>query len=77
MIGSDFIFPVWDWTVKAVKPGTTPSKLHHRFGEIQNKNCLVQIVEEPTRKDKTIDFILTNRPNKWMSFSEFQTKTLF
>ena len=40
--------------------------LHHRFSEIIDETGLVQIVEEPTRKDHTLDLFLTNRPNKML-----------
>ena len=49
---------------ESIKAGAAYKGLHHRFSEIINDNGLVQIVEEPTRKDNTLDLFVTNRPNK-------------
>ena len=64
MIGGDFHFPGWDWKAKLIKAGTAYTPLHQWFSEILDNNGLIQDVEEPTRKDNTLVFILTNRPNK-------------
>ena len=64
IIGGDFNFPGWDWKSKSIKPRATHKVLHQRFSDIIDDSGLVQVVEEPTRKDNTLDLFLTNRPNK-------------
>ena len=64
VIGGDVNFPGWDLKTKSIKAGAEYTGLHHRFSEIIDKIGLVQIVDEPTQKDKTLDLILTNRPNE-------------
>ena len=64
VIGGDFKFSGWDRKAKCIKAGAKYTGLNYRFSEIINDNGLVQIVEEPTRKDNTLDLFLTNRPSK-------------
>ena len=64
IIGGDFNFPGFDWKSCMVKPDTTYPHLHARFMEIIDNNSLTQVVQEPTRKNNTLDLILTNCPNK-------------
>jgi adenine C2-methylase RlmN of 23S rRNA A2503 and tRNA A37 len=39
-------------------------KQHQQFLDIINDNSLTQVVNKTTRKDKTLDLILTNYPAK-------------
>ena len=71
MIGGDFNFPGWSWKSKSIKTGTAYIDLNQRFSEILDNNGLIQIVEEPIRKDNNIDIILTNRPNKVLRVDVF------
>ena len=77
VIKGNFNFPEWDWKAESIKAGAAYTGLHHRFSEIINIIGLVQIVEEPTRKDNTLNLILTNPPiqgfEKQMSIQECQT----
>ena len=64
LIGGDFNFPGWDWKNKRLKPKSAYPSLHTKFSEILDDVCMVQIVEEPTRKNNTLDLLITNQPDK-------------
>ena len=64
LIGGDFNFPGWDWKNKRLKPKTAYPSLHTKFSEILDDVSMVQIVEEPTRKNNTLDLLITNQPDK-------------
>jgi hypothetical protein len=55
--------PGWDWKTKQLKQGTSHPNLHQRFKDTVDPHHLIQIVEENTRKDNTLDLILTNAPS--------------
>ena len=56
-------FPGWDWKSKEIKPGTQYPSLHRAFKDSIDSHHLTQLVEETTRKDNTLDLILTNIPS--------------
>ena len=64
MIGGDFNFPGWDWNNKRLKPKSAYPSLLTKFSEILDDVSMVQIVEEPTRKNHTLDLLITNQPDK-------------
>jgi hypothetical protein len=51
-----------DWETLSVFPGKPNQKQHQQFLDIINDNSLTQVVNKTTRKDKTLDLILTNYP---------------
>lgn len=64
IVGGDFNFPGWNWKQKILKPGTTNTDLHYKFGEILDNNGLTQVVEESTRENNILDLIITNNPTR-------------
>ena len=66
VIGGDFNFPGFDWKTKSLKPNTAYSSLHTKFSDMLDDSSMVQIVEEPTRKQNTLDLLITNQPDKVM-----------
>jgi hypothetical protein len=64
LIGGDFNLPGWDWKNKNLKPGTLHSKHHLFFGNTLDDTGLVQIIDQPTRKENILDLIITNFPNQ-------------
>lgn len=63
-IGGDFNYPGWDWKRKVLKEKCLHSAVHNRFAEVLDDHGLVQLVEEPTRNNNTLDLMLTNFPAK-------------
>ena len=49
---------------KRLKPKLAYPSLHTKFSEILDDDSMVQIVEEPTRKNNTLDLFVTNQPDK-------------
>ena len=64
VIGGDFNFPGWNWKTKSLKSRTAYPTLHTRFTEVLDNSSLVQLVEEPTRQNNTLDLLITNQPSK-------------
>ena len=64
LLGGDFNFPGWDWSKKTLKKDCPYANLHTRFANVIDDNGLTQIVDVPTRKDNTLDLIITNRPSQ-------------
>ena len=60
LVGGDFNLPGWDWSNKVLKENAQYVDIYTRFAEIFDENYLVQIVNEPTRMDNTLDLVLTN-----------------
>ena len=46
------------------------AKIHTKFKDILDDNGLIQMVEEPTRGENTLDLILTNNPS---TFTRIET----
>ena len=53
--------PGWDWKNHLVKKCNYPS-VHYQVGDILDDKSLVQLVEEPTRQQNTLDLAITNQP---------------
>ena len=53
--------PGWDWKNHLVKK-CNYSSLHYQVGDILDDKSLVQLVEEPTRQQNTLDLAFTNQP---------------
>ena len=51
-----------DWETLSVFPGKPNQKQHQQFLDIINDNSLTQVLNKTTRKDKTLNLILTNYP---------------
>ena len=64
VIGGDFNFPGWNWKTKSLTSRTAYSTLHTRFTGVLDNSSLVQLVEEPTRQNNTLDLLITNQPSK-------------
>jgi exonuclease III len=62
LIGGDFNMPGWDWKKKILKQNTNHPNQHYKLLDILDDNGLVQLVEKPTRKQNTLDLIITNSP---------------
>ena len=71
IISGDFNFPfvIWKrmesggcmWDIKSISNATTKEKLQFkRFNDISEEHCLIQIIEEATRKENTLDLVYTN-----------------
>merc|ERR1712215_581030 len=49
------------WDIKSISNATTKEKLQFkRFNDICEGHCLIQIIEETTRKENTLDLVYTN-----------------
>merc|ERR1712050_676069 len=49
------------WDIKSISNATTKEKLQFkRFSNICEEHCLIQIIEEATRKENTLDLVYTN-----------------
>ena len=64
LIGGDFNLPSWDLKNKILKPNSSHQSIHYFFGNTLDDLGLTQVVEQPTRKDNILDFIITNLPNQ-------------
>merc|ERR1712002_1010209 len=71
MISGDFNFPFVMWKrmesggcmrdIKSISNAITKEKLQFkRFNDICEEHCLIQIIEEATRKENTLDLVYTN-----------------
>jgi len=71
ILTGDFNFPFIEWKTSGVgacswtmKPGIYGSEdeksQFHKLMEVSDKYHLVQAIEEPTRKDNTLDLVFTN-----------------
>ena len=64
LIGGDFNLPGWDWKTKTLKTGSPHTKQHYFFGNTLDDTGLVQLIDQPTRKENTLDLVVTNLPNQ-------------
>ena len=62
MIGGDVNLPDINWNDNTIDGHTYSNEFNQTFLDQLEKSNLQQIVKEPTRKDKTLDLFLTNRP---------------
>jgi hypothetical protein len=73
IVGGDFNLGHMDWETLSVFPG----KPDQQFLDIINDNSLTQVVNKTTRKDKTLDLIVTNYPATVNKVETLLTMTLF
>merc|ERR1711867_408888 len=71
IISGDFNFPFANWkrmesggcigNFKSISNATTDEKSQYtRFDDIFEEHCMIQIIEEITRKENTLDIVYTN-----------------
>ena len=63
LLGGDFNLGHIDWSIPYVPPGKPDSIQHHKLIDILNDMSLEQLVDKPTRGERTLDIILTNTPS--------------
>ncbi|KAK3103783.1 hypothetical protein FSP39_021868 [Pinctada imbricata] len=63
LLGGDFNLGHIDWSIPTVIPGKSDMSIHSELLSIINDYSLDQIVDKPTRGDKTLDLVLTNSPS--------------
>ena len=62
VIAGDLNFPDWDWNKMTLKDGAKYPALHTRFVDLLHDVGMEQMVTEPTRKNNTLDLVITNTP---------------
>lgn len=62
LVSGDFNLGNIDWETSSVIPGRPNTAHHQELLDIIADHSLTQIVDKPTRNDKTLDLILTNYP---------------
>ena len=63
IVSGDFNLGHIDWTSSSIIPGKPNVKQHQEILDIIADHSLTQIVDKPTRNDKTLDLIITNYPS--------------
>ena len=61
-IGGDFNFPEIDWEIKSINNNQFPKQLSERFIDLIDSCIMEQVVNLSTRKENTLDLLITNRP---------------
>ena len=69
----DFNLPLFDWTCGTM-PNSPPNKAYQRVMDLVEKNFLIQMAEEPTRLNHTLDLIFTNRTHYVMEVNTEETQ---
>lgn len=62
LVGGDFNCGDIDWANMHVPPGVQKSQTQKQLVDIALEHCLTQVVDIPTRQDRTLDILLTNNP---------------
>ena len=62
-IGRDFNLPDIDREVKSINNYQYPNQLNERFIDLIDSCSMEQVVNFPTRKQNTLDLLITNRPS--------------
>lgn len=65
LLGGDFNLGHIDWSIPAVIPGKPDHAQHISIIDIINDFSLEQIVNKPTRGERILDLILTNKPTSF------------
>ena len=52
-----------DWEVKSMNNQQYPKQLNERFIDLIDSCSMEQVVNFPTRKQNTLDLLITNRPS--------------
>ena len=63
IVSGDFNLGHIDWTSSSTIPGKPNVKQHQDHLDVIAHHSLTQIVDKPTRNDKTLDLIITNYPS--------------
>ena len=63
IVSGDFNLGHIDWTSSSTIPGKPNAKQHQDLLDVIADHSLTQIVDKPTRNDKTLDLIITNYPS--------------
>ena len=63
IVSGDFNLSHIDWTSSSIIPGKPNVKQHQDLLDLIADHSLTQIVDKPTRNDKTLDLIITNYPS--------------
>ena len=63
LIGGDFNLPDINWETMKAEGTQYPSRMSQAFLDIVSDNSLEQMVDFPTRKDKTLDLLFTSHPS--------------
>ena len=63
IVAGDLNFPSWNWKQMKMKPSPTCPRLHNIFIDMLSDLGMEQLVEEPTRRDNTLDLVITNTPH--------------
>ena len=63
LTGGDFDLPGLDWESRTLKPNTKHPINHDRLADILDDNGMVQVTEEPTINNNTLDILITNIPS--------------
>ena len=62
LVGGDYNLPDIDWTNQTITNNQYPTKTNQAYLNIVADNGFEQIVDFPTRKDNTLDLMLTSHP---------------
>ena len=63
LIGRDFNCGNKEWNTMQVPQGVQKRQTQQQRFDIVGEHCLTQVVNIPTRLDKTLDLLFTNVPN--------------
>ena len=63
IMSGDFELGHIDWTSSSIIPGKPNVEQHQDLLDLIADHSLTQIVDKPTRNDKTVDLIITNYPS--------------
>ena len=63
IIGGDFNAPNIYWPTLTIKGHQFPERMNKHILDITKDNVFEQIMDFPTREDKTLDLILTTHPS--------------
>ena len=69
LLGGDFNLPGIEWDTANLKPDCKHKQYHLDFLNLMDTYGLTQLIEQPTRKENTLDLMITYRPN-WVCKSE-------
>lgn len=63
LVGGDFNCGDIEWSTLQVPPGAPKRQMQLQLVDIVKEHCLAQVVNIPTRQEKTLDLLLTNSPS--------------
>lgn len=62
LVGGDFNCGDIEWSKMQVPPGVQKRQTQNQLLELVTEHCLSQVIDIPTRQDKTLDLLFTNHP---------------